>query len=102
MELILTGEMIKADEALRIGLVNKVTDPECLMKEAAELAERIMKNGPLAVKYAKEAVLRGLEMDMDSAIALENQLFAMCFATRDQKEGMKAFLEKRPAQFAGK
>lgn len=102
MELILTGEMIKADEALRIGLVNKVTDPERLVEEATGLAQRIMKNGPLAVKYAKEAVLRGLEMDMDSAIALENQLFAMCFATGDQKEGMKAFLEKRPAQFSGK
>lgn len=102
MEMILTGDMIRADEALRIGLVNKVVTPEKLMEEAKELAGRILKNGPLAVKYSKAAIVRGLQMDMDSAIAMENELFAMCFATEDQKEGMKAFLEKRPAEFTGK
>lgn len=102
MELILTGGMIKADEALRIGLVNQVTEPEVLMDAAKELAKAIMKNGPLAVKYAKAAINRGTEMDLDSAIALENELFAMCFATADQKEGMQAFLEKREAGFQGK
>lgn len=102
MELILTGEMIRADEALRIGLVNEVTEPEHLIERAQELAEKIKKNGPLAVKYAKAAMIRGTQMDMDSAIAVENELFAMCFATGDQKEGMQAFLEKREPDFQGK
>lgn len=102
MEMILTGDMIKADEALRIGLVNKVVEPDRLMDETMELAAGIIKNAPLAVKYSKAAISRGLEMDIDSAIALENELFAMCFASRDQKEGMKAFLDKRSAQFVGK
>ena len=102
MELILTGEMIRADEALRIGLVNQVVAPEELLPAAKELAEKILKNGPLAVKYAKAAIARGLEVDLDSAIALENELFAMCFAPADQKEGMQAFLEKREAAFTGK
>lgn len=102
MELLLTGNMINAEEALRIGLVNRVVAPEELIPTAEEIARKIMSNGPLAVKYAKAAVVRGLEMDIDSAIAYENELFGMCFATEDQKEGMKAFLEKRPAEFKGK
>lgn len=102
MEMILTGDMIRAEEAFGIGLVNKVVAPENLMDEAIELAKRIMKNGPIAVKYSKAAINRGVEMDLDSAIALENEMFALCFATQDQKEGMKAFLEKRDAEFVGK
>ena len=102
MELILTGKMIKAEEALQIGLVNEVTGPEDLLERAEELARAIEKNGPLAVKYAKAAVIRGIQMDLDSAIAMENELFAMCFATGDQKEGMQAFLEKREPDFQGK
>lgn len=102
MEMILTGGMIKADEALRIGLVNRVVTPEELLPTAVEIAKKILSNGPLAVKYSKAAIARGLEMDIDSGIALENELFAMCFATEDQKEGMEAFLEKRGAEFQGK
>ncbi|WP_269477561.1 enoyl-CoA hydratase-related protein [Hominibacterium faecale] len=102
MELILSGDMIKAEEALKIGLVNQVVEPEELLDAAVSLAKRIIKNGPLAVKYAKAAINRGTEMDLDSAISLENELFAMCFATEDQKEGMQAFLEKRDAAFQGK
>ena len=102
MELILSGDMIKADEALKLGLVNQIADPEALMDTAIVLAKRIIKNGPLAVKYAKAAINRGTEMDLDSGISYENELFAMCFATRDQKEGMQAFLEKRSADFQGK
>ena len=102
MELILTGEMIKAEEALRIGLVNEVTEPEALLARAEELARAIEKSGSLAVKYAKAAVIRGTQMDMYSGIAMENELFAMCFATEDQKEGMQAFLEKREPKFRGK
>lgn len=102
MELILSGDMIKADEALRIGLANQVAEPEELMDTAVALAKRVIKNGPLAVKYAKAAINRGAEVDLDTAISLENELFAMCFATEDQKEGMQAFLEKRDAAFQGK
>lgn len=102
MELLLTGGQIKAAEALRIGLVSKVTEPEALMDEALDMATRIMKNAPLAVKYTVMAIKEGLEAPMDEAIEIESKLFAKCFATEDQKEGMKAFLEKRSAEFKGK
>lgn len=101
-ELIFTGAMINADEALNIGLVNKVTEQEDLMAEAEAMAQAITKNAPLAVKYSKAAIARGMEVDIDAGIAIENELFAMCFASRDQKEGMQAFLEKRPASFENK
>lgn len=101
-ELIFTGRMIGAAEALEIGLVNKVVPQEDLMGEAVAMAESIAKNAPLAVKYSKAAIARGLEMDIDDGIAMENELFAMCFASEDQKEGMQAFLEKRHADFKNK
>ena len=98
-ELIFSGKMIKADEAEKIGLVNAVFAPEALMDGALEMAKSFTKNAPIAVKYAKACIDRGMQMDMDDGIAIENELFAMCFATADQKEGMGAFLEKRPANF---
>ncbi len=98
-ELIFSGKMIKADEAEKIGLVNAVYAPEALLESALEMARSFTKNAPIAVKYAKACIDRGMQMDIDSGIACENELFAMCFATHDQKEGMGAFLEKRPAQF---
>lgn len=101
-ELILTGDIIQAAEAERIGLVNKVVPPDDLMKEAISLAERILKNAPLAVQYSNRAIKDGLDTDLESGIALEAELFASCFATADQKEGMKAFLEKRKPEFQGK
>ena len=101
-ELIFTGGMIRAADAEKIGLVNKVTEPETLMSEAKDMAGRITKNAPIAVKYAKACIDRGMQTDIDSGIALENELFAMCFATKDQKEGMHAFLEKRAAIFNNK
>ena len=101
-ELIFSGKMIKADEAEKIGLVNAVYDPEALMDGALEMAKSFIKNAPIAVKYAKACIDRGMQMDMDDGIACENELFAMCFATADQKEGMGAFLEKRPAAFQNK
>ena len=101
-ELILTGDMIRADEAEHIGLVNKVVPQDQLMEESFKLAERIIKNAPIAVKYSKAAIDRGIDEDIDSGIRTENELFAMCFATEDQKEGMKAFLEKRPAHFVSR
>lgn len=102
MELILTGEMINAEEAKAIGLVSKVVEPETLMEEAMTLAGKIAKNAPLAVKYSAQAMKRGIEVSMEEAIKIENELFAKCFATQDQKEGMAAFLGKRKAEFQGK
>ena len=101
-ELIFSGKMIKADEAKEIGLVNAVYPPEELMNGAMEMAKSFAKNAPIAVKYSKACIDRGMQMDIDNGIALENELFAMCFATADQTEGMTAFLEKRPATFQNK
>ena len=98
-ELIFSGRMVKADEAERIGLVNAVYAPEALLDGAMEMARSFTKNAPIAVKYAKACIDRGMQTDIDSGIACENELFAMCFATADQKEGMGAFLEKRTAEF---
>lgn len=101
-ELILTGEMIRADEAEKIGLINKMCEPEALMDEALVMAKKIAKNSPIAVKYSKAAIDRGIDQDIDNGIRTENELFAMCFATEDQKEGMNAFLEKRSPEFKNK
>lgn len=101
-ELIYTGNMIDAKEAERIGLANRVVPKDELMDEAVALAEKIIGNAPIAVKYSKAAIDRGMDMDIDNGIKAENELFAMCFATEDQKEGMKAFLEKREASFQNK
>ena len=98
-ELIFSGRMVKADEAERIGLVNAVYAPEALLDGAMEMARSFAKNAPIAVKYAKACIDRGMQTDIDSGIACENELFAMCFATADQKGGMGAFLEKRTAEF---
>ena len=101
MQLILTADTIKADEALAIGLVDKVVEPERLMEEVQALAARILKNAPLAVKYSTIAIKRGLETDIETGALLEAGAFGMCFDTEDQKEGMSAFLEKRKAEFKG-
>ncbi len=94
-ELIYTGRIIDAAEAYRIGLVNKVVEMEKLMEEAKALANTIAANAPIAVRLCKTAINRGTQMDMDTAIAYEADVFAQCFSTEDQKEGMSAFLEKR-------
>ncbi len=101
LELILTGDMIDAAEALRIGLVNRVTAPADLLPECRKLAARILKNAPLAVGLALEAVNRGAGCAMGEALSLEAALFGLSCATEDMKEGTQAFLEKRPARFAG-
>ncbi|MCM1532613.1 MAG: short-chain-enoyl-CoA hydratase [Bacteroides sp.] len=100
-EMIYTGDPITAEEAYRIGLFNKVTEPEQLMDTALQMAGKIAAKAPLAVQYAKEAINQGTETDIDAGIALEANLFGMCFSTQDQKEGMKAFLERRPPVFKG-
>lgn len=100
-ELIYTAQVIDAAEACRIGLVNRVVEPEELMDQAMEMARTIATKAPLAVRFSKEAINRGVQTDIDSAIAVENSLFGMCFSTSDQKEGMDAFLEKRHPAFRG-
>ena len=100
-ELIYTAAVIHAEEACRIGLVNKVVEPEELMNECMAMAKTIAAKAPLAVRYAKEAINRGVETDMDTGIVIENGLFGLCFATTDQKEGMEAFLWKRKPEFKG-
>lgn len=98
-ELIFTGGHIDAEEAYRIGLVNKVTEKENLMEETYKMADKIKSNSKVAVKYAKEAMNRGTETDIETAIAYESNIFGLCFASSDQKEGMTAFTEKRKANF---
>ena len=100
-EMIYTGKVIRADEALRIGLVNAVYEPEELMDKAMEMATMMLKNAPVAISLAKQSINEGYDLDADGAIGLENKLFGKCFATRDQKEGMDAFLNKRKADFKG-
>ena len=94
-EMIYTGAMVKADEALRIGLVNKVVPLENLMDEARAMANAIIVNAPVAVKLCKDAIDRGMQVDIDRAIEIEAEDFGKCFSTEDQTEGMTAFLEKR-------
>jgi len=102
MEMILTGDFIDAQEAYRIGLVNKVVPLEKLMEEAMALAQKIASRPPLAVRYAKEAVNRSQEGDAASGFALESYLHALTCTTEDKKEGVSAFLEKRKGTFKGK
>ena len=102
MEMILTGDFIDAQEAYRIGLVNRVFPHEKLMEKAMELAEKIASRPPLAVRYAKEAVNRSQEGDSASGFALESYLHALSCTTEDKKEGVAAFLEKRKGKFKGK
>lgn len=101
-ELIFTGNIVGAKEAKEIGLVNEVVEPEKLMETALEMAKKIASNAQIAVRYSKEAIDRGYQTDINSAIDIEANLFGLCFATEDQKEGMKAFLEKRKAEFKNK
>jgi enoyl-CoA hydratase/carnithine racemase len=102
LELCLTGEMISAEEALRIGLVNHVYEPQELMPAAVALAKKIIANPPHSIKYTMEAIERGAEMPQAEGQYLETTLFGLCAATEDMREGTRAFLEKRAAQFRGK
>lgn len=101
-EMVLTGEMISAQRAYEIGLVNRVVPRAELMNAAREMADRILSKGPVAVRTAKLAMNRGLDMDLSNACALESSIFAVGFSTADRAEGMAAFLEKRKAVFTGK
>ena len=97
-QMIYTARNIKADEALRIGLVNAVYPQTELMDAAKKMAAGIAKNAPIAVRNCKKAINEGLDLDMDKAIELEEKLFGDCFESYDQQEGMKAFLEKRKVE----
>jgi len=101
-ELLFTGDMIDAAEAFRLGLVNRVVPRAELLGAARELAAKIAGKGAIAIALCKDAVDNGLEMESDKACRYEADQFALCFATADQKEGMAAFLEKRPASFQGR
>jgi enoyl-CoA hydratase len=101
-ELCLTGEMVSAEEAHRIGLVNHIFEPADLIPAAEAMAKKIIANGPIAVKFTMEAIERGVEMPLEEGLFLEATLFGVACATEDMREGTKAFLEKRPPQFNGK
>ena len=101
-ELIFTADTISAQEAEKIGLVNKVVSQEELIRETMNMANKIATKGQVDVRFSKNAINRGIETDIDTALDIEINLFGMCFATEDQKEGMKAFTEKRKAEFKNK
>jgi len=101
-ELIFTGKVIGAAEALEIGLVNSVVKQEEIMDKAMEMAGMIAAKAPFAVKYSKEAINNAMDFDSEKSIEMENILFGKCFSTEDQKEGMAAFLAKRKPLFTNK
>jgi len=102
LELMLTGEMIDAEEAYRIGLVNRIAEPAALLDTTRELARKIIANGPIAIALALESVDRGMSTTIDDALVLESNLFGLLASTEDMREGMSAFLEKRKADFRGR
>src|SRR5438876_8166647 len=102
LQILLTGEQIPAQEALRIGLVNEVVPLAQLLSRGEEIAKKIIANAPLAVQYTLEAVNKGMEMPLAEGLFLEATLFSVACATEDKKEGTSAFLEKRAAAFKGK
>ena len=101
-ELLLTGDMINADESCRIGLVNQVVEADSLIDAAEKLAERIMVNAPIAVEMAKDAMEIGKDLPLEQAVQYSQKNCITCFSTQDMQEGMAAFLEKRRAEFIGK
>ncbi len=102
MELILTGRFFSAQEAHALGLVNRVLPVEKYLDEAIALAREISERSPVAIRVAKEAVLKAFETGLSEGLDYERKMFYMLFATEDQKEGMKAFMEKRKAEYKGR
>ena len=102
MEMILTGEVINAQEAYRIGLVHRVIPEDELMSAAMEMAREIATKGPIAVRYAKEAIYKGMDVTLEQGLRLEADLYFLLHTTRDRTEGIEAFREKRSPQFEGR
>ncbi len=102
MDLVLTGRMISAPEALEIGLISRVVPPEHFFREALAVCNELCTKSPLALRLAKEAVLKAFETGLSEGLEYERKLFYLLFATQDQKEGMRAFMEKRAAVYTGK
>jgi enoyl-CoA hydratase len=102
LEMILTGEVIDAKEAYRIGLVNRVVPPEDLMKVTMDLAHEMASKGPISLRYAKEAVNKGMELTLEQGLRLEADLYLLLHTTKDRTEGIQAFREKRSPKFDGK
>ena len=102
MDLILTGRFLTAAEAHRAGLVSRVVPPEHCLSETLKIARAMAAKGPVALRLAKECVLRAYESPLSEGVEYERKLFYMLFATEDQKEGMRAFIEKRQPTFKGK
>lgn len=98
-EMVFTGQVINAEEALQIGMVNRVVEPDQLIEEAFELGQKIVKNGQFAVRQAKLEINCGLQMNLLDAITFETESCVLCFGTNDRREGMSAFLEKRKPQY---
>ncbi len=102
MEMVLTGKFIPADEAFEAGLINKVVPVEVYLDEAVKLAKEIAQQSPIAIRLAKESVLKSFDTGLQEGLYFERKNFYMCFASEDQKEGMTAFVEKRKPNFKGK
>jgi enoyl-CoA hydratase len=102
MEMVLTGKFISAEEAMKAGLVNRVVAEELYLDEAVKLAKEVTQMSPISVRLAKESVLKAFDSGLQEGLYFERKNFYMCFASEDQKEGMKAFVEKRKPKFEGK
>lgn len=102
MEMVLTGRFITAQEALEAGLINRVVPEELYLNEAVKLAREVAQQSPVAIRLAKESVLKAFETGLQEGLYFERKNFYMCFASEDQKEGMNAFVEKRKPVFTGK
>lgn len=102
MEMVLTGNTISADEALKWGLINKVVPAEYFLEEAKSLAREIASKPPVAVRLAKESIMKAFDTTIEAGLEYERKNFYLLFASEDQKEGMKAFVEKRKAEWKGK
>jgi enoyl-CoA hydratase/carnithine racemase len=102
LEMILTGELIDAQEALRIGLVNKVVSRKDLIEVAVKVGQEMASKGPIALRYAKEAIYKGMDMTLEQGLRLEADLYLLIHTSKDRREGIQAFREKRVPKFEGK